>query len=42
MDGVDDSFAQIDKLRGEAYENALERMPDNVKEVYLKRASKVN
>jgi len=40
MDGVDDSFAQIDKLKGEDYENALERMSEKVKDSYLKRASK--
>lgn len=37
-DGVDDSFAQIDKLTGEAYEQALERMSPAVKEAYLNRA----
>ena len=40
MDGVDDSFAQIDKLSGEAYENAIERMPANVRDSYLARASR--
>ncbi len=40
MDGADDSFAQIDKLRGDAYENALERMSPAVKEKYLERASR--
>jgi hypothetical protein len=40
MDGVDDSFAQIDKLKGEDYENALEKMPEKVRDSYLKRASK--
>ncbi|PKN36685.1 MAG: hypothetical protein CVU62_13205 [Deltaproteobacteria bacterium HGW-Deltaproteobacteria-2] len=36
-EGVDDSFAQIDKLSGEAYEQALERMSPAVKEAYLAR-----
>jgi hypothetical protein len=40
MDGIDDSFALIDKLSGEAYENALERMPDKTRQAYLDRADK--
>ena len=36
-DGVDDTFAQIDKLTGEAYEQALERMKPEVREAYLAR-----
>lgn len=36
-EGVDDSFAQIDKLTGEAYEQALERMSPAVREAYLAR-----
>ena len=39
-DGIDDSFALIDKLSGEAYENALERMPEKTRQAYLDRAGK--
>ena len=39
-DGVDDSFAQIDKLRGEAYENALEKMSQQARDAYLARADR--
>jgi DMAP1-binding Domain len=40
MDGIDDSFAQIDKLQGEAYEAALERMSEPVRKAYLDRADR--
>ena len=34
----DDTFAQIDKLKGLAYEAALEKLPDHIRESYLARA----
>lgn len=37
-DTLDDSFAQLDKLSGEAYETALERLKPEVREAYLNRA----
>ena len=37
QDGVDDSFALIDKLTGEKYEEALERMPEKTRQAYLDR-----
>jgi hypothetical protein len=40
QEGIDDSFALIDKLTGEAYENALERMSDKTREAYLSRAGR--
>ena len=36
-EGLDDSFAQIDKLRGDAYEEALEKMSPKAREAYLAR-----
>ena len=34
----DDAFAQLDKLSGEAYEAALERLSPEVRDAYLSRA----
>ena len=36
---IDDAFAQLDKMTGKAYEEALERLPEKVRAAYESRAS---